>query len=377
MKIGFVLDDTLDNPNGIQQYMLCVGRWLQKHGHEVYYIVGESHRTDVENMFSVSTNINVRFNGNKLSMPAPASYKKLRWLLDDLKLDVLHVQAPYSPFLAGRLIRSVKPSVAVVGTFHILPYSRASRLGSDILGKINTSTAKRFDAMMAVSAPTQVFAGRYYGFRSIVVANPFYHDQFSVARRGKNKPHVVKKIVFLGRLVTRKGPRELLEAVALLYSTNLTKVKYEVTIAGRGPLLNELNRFVEKQGLSKVVTFTGFVEENKKAELLASGDLVVFPSTSGESFGISLLEGMAASQGVVLAGDNLGYACVVADKKQLFNPRDTEAFAKLLANWLDDDTGRESMARLQQQYVRQYDIDEIGPKIVAVYNQALQKRPRS
>ncbi len=377
MKIGFVLDDTLDNPNGVQQYVLCLGNWLSEQGHEVHYIVGESTRSDVPNVHSMTRNIRVRFNGNTLSMPRPAPYQRLRSLLEKLQLDVLHVQVPYSPVLGGRLIHIIQENVAVVGTFHILPYSRLARLGSDVLGKINTNTAKRFDAMMAVSNPTQQFAGRYFGFRSVVVANPFYHDQFSIARRGKNKPSTIKKIVFLGRLVPRKGPKELLAAIAELERQKLNSVEYRVVVGGKGSQLEELQVFVKERHLEQKVQFIGFVEEKDKARLLASADILVFPSISGESFGISLLEGMAASKGIVLGGNNLGYASVVASEKQLFDPCDTNSFAQLIARWLQDDTGRERMAKNQQAHVKQFDIDVIGPKIEQIYAHALHNRLKS
>ena len=86
---------------------------------------------------------------------------------------------------------------------------------------------------------------------------------------------------------------------------------------------------------------------------------------------------MAASKGVVLGGNNPGYASVVAATEQLFEPCDGSSFAQLLARWLDDDKGREVMARLQQTYVRQFDIDVIGPKIEQIYAHALQNRRKS
>lgn len=377
VKIGFVLDDTLDSTDGVQQYVRCVGEWMRQRGHQVYYLASATSRTDLENIYSLSKNIKVRFNANQLSIPLPAGYSKLRSLVEQLELDILHVQVPYSPFLGGRLIRLIHPKVAVVGTFHILPYGRMAQFGSNILGKINTTTARRFDAMMAVSPPTQVFAGRYFGFTSTVVANPFHHDAFSVARRGRVAEPSMKKIVYLGRLVERKGPYELVQAIAEMERKKLTSTQYEVIIAGKGVLQDKLKQYTENNNISDKISFPGFVDEQNKAALLASGDIIVFPSTSGESFGISLLEGMAASRGVVLAGDNPGYASVVAEKKQLFDPRDTTAFARLLAQWLNDDAGRSAMAKKQHTYVQQFDIDVIGPKIEKLYAHALQKRGQS
>src|SRR5579875_4032120 len=100
MKIGMVLDDTLDTPDGVQQYVLQVGRWLSAQGHDVHYLVGATTRTDIPNIHSLSRNKQVRFNGNRMSMPLPASRKKLKQFLRTEQFDVLHVQVPYSPFMA-------------------------------------------------------------------------------------------------------------------------------------------------------------------------------------------------------------------------------------------------------------------------------------
>ncbi|MBL8121225.1 glycosyltransferase family 4 protein [Candidatus Saccharibacteria bacterium] len=374
MKIGIVLDESFDGTDGIQQYMHTVGRWLTEHGHTVYYLVGSTRRTDIDGVYSLSRNMRVKFNGNWLSMPLPTSSRKLRTLLRTLELDILHIQTPYSPFLAGKLIRFAADATAVVGTFHILPFGRMARLGSDILGKINTKTAQRFDAMMAVSPPAQVFAGKHYGFSSVVVPNPFVHDIFSVARRGKLVAHSRKRIVFLGRLVPRKGARSLLKAVSEMNRYATKKLPMEVIIAGKGSQLPRLQRYVRDHELTDIVSFPGYVSEQEKPRLLASADILVFPSSAGESFGISLLEGMAASRGVVLAGNNPGYASVVADERQLIDPKDVSDFARKLVYWLENDSERLNMARIQHIQAQLYDIDKIGPRIERVYKQALNKR---
>ena len=72
MKIGLVFDDSLDSTDGVAQYVLALGDWLDDQGHEVHYLVGETHRTDLPNLHSLSRNVRVTFNGNKLGMPLPA-----------------------------------------------------------------------------------------------------------------------------------------------------------------------------------------------------------------------------------------------------------------------------------------------------------------
>lgn len=98
----------------------------------------------------------------------------------------------------------------------------------------------------------------------------------------------------------------------------------------------------------------------------------MFPSTSGESFGISLLEAFAAGSGVVLAGNNPGYASVVPDDRNLITPNDTANFARALAYWLDNAKERIEMSQLQKKYVKQFDIQRIGALYESVYIEALQ-----
>src|SRR5487761_1271885 len=98
LKIGLVVDDTIDKPDGVQQYVLALGKWFTEQGHEVHYIVGESHRADLPNVHSIARNVAVTFNGNRLTIPLPVPRRKIRNLLDQLNLDVIHVQSPHSPF---------------------------------------------------------------------------------------------------------------------------------------------------------------------------------------------------------------------------------------------------------------------------------------
>lgn len=371
MKIGLVLDDTLDTPDGVQQYVLQVGAWLSDQGHEVHYLVGNTARTDIPNVHSLSRNMRVRFNGNRMSMPLPASKRQLREFLRQERFDVLHVQVPYSPFLAGRLLKVAPADTAVVGTFHILPYSRLVSLANRGLSLLNRRSGRRFDRMLAVSAPAKEFARATYGYMAEVVPNPVRLAQYE----GAHSESPTTNIVFLGRLVERKGPLQLLRAVAYMREQQLYTSDIQVIIGGKGALLAELQRFVEAHQLGDCVRFEGFVAEAAKADFLAQADLAVYPSLGGESFGIVLLEAMAAARGVVLAGNNPGYASVMQPyPDQLFDPNDTVAFAEKLAWYLDHPMARERAAVLQAEYVRHFDIGVVGRELLQVYAGALQSR---
>ena len=303
-------------------------------------------------------------------MPLPTHKKALQSVLAAHNFDILHIQMPYSPFMAGRLMKLASDSTAIVGTFHILPYSQIVLLANRLLALANWRSGKRLKAVMAVSPPAKMFAQKLYGYNCQIVPNPVRVSDFCPKKRSQK--NVLPRIVFLGRLVERKGARHLLEAVAYIREHHLYDLPFEVVIGGKGELLEPLQQYVRQSGLKDIVKFPGFVPETDKASLLATADIAVFPSVSGESFGISLLEAMAAAPGVVLAGNNPGYASVMHGlKNHLVQPLDTPAFASSLVEWLSNSEKRNTAATKQQEYVKQYDIAIVGAQIEAVYDTAL------
>jgi phosphatidyl-myo-inositol alpha-mannosyltransferase len=374
LKIGLVLDDSLDKTDGVQQYVLILGRWLSAQGHEVHYLVGETKRRDMANIHSLSRNVRVRFNQNRMAMPLPASLSAIRTLLAREQFDVLHVQVPYSPALAGRIIKAAGKQTAVVGTFHILPHSPFVALANRVLSRAVRSSLKRFDVITSNTVATEKFARKVFGANGPVIPLPLELDKFYDAKPFE-RYESGKTVMFLGRLVERKGCQYLLQAVARAVADETWPQDARVVICGGGHMEAALKKFVHANGLDKIVEFTGFIKEEDKPRYLASADVVVYPSTGGESFGIVLLEAMAASPGIVLAGNNPGYASVMAPRPQsLFEPKDTAALAIKLVDALENKAGRQTANTWQRAYIHEFDVPTVGKKIVALYNQALHKR---
>lgn len=375
LTIAFVLDDTLDSTDGIQQYVLAVSNWLRSRGHTIHFFVGESKRTDMTNLHSLARNIKVKFNGNTMSMPLPVKKNTVQQLLSDVQPNIVHVQVPYSPFMSGVVLRALPQTVGAVGTFHILPFGFVVSVANKCLSVLTHSTDKRFDAMMAVSPPAAMFAKKTYGFTPTVVPNPIDTKRF---RPPKTATDTFQRVVFLGRLVERKGAKQLLEAIAYASDRHMLPNNVQVHIGGKGEQMAMLQAFAHNHQLDDIVQFDGFIAEENKVAYLSQADIAVFPSVSGESFGISLLEAMAVSRGVVLGGNNPGYASVMHGlKEQLFDPNDTPAFAALLAHWLKSPAERQQAAMQQKAYVQQFSIDVVGEQIESMYYDILQKREQS
>lgn len=391
LRVGLVIDDSLDRPDGVQQHVLTLGAWLTGQGHEVHYLSSTTVRTDLANMHSLARNLRLKFNGNRLGIPLPAPAGPITALLSAVDFDVLHVNMPYSPLLAGRVIARAQPGTRVVGTFHILPWTRLTRWGTRLLGLVQRRQLRRFARVVAVSAPAAVFAAGALGVTPVVIGNPVDVARFTQARdaelvrmaegarvaagevgvgssaRGRGeRTEVPVRIVFLGRLVERKGAGELLRAVAALRS--LTQTSVHVVLGGTGPLREELEAFVAAHGLGDQVEFIGYVTEDDKAALLAGADVVALPSTGGESFGISVVEALAASRGVVLAGDNPGYRTVMEGlEDQLVDATNTPAFAAALARYVDDAAARTAASARQVVHAGRFDVNVIGAQVLEVY----------
>jgi phosphatidylinositol alpha-mannosyltransferase len=374
LKIGFVLDDSLDTSDGVQQYVLTLGKWLGTQGHEVHYLVGNTTRTDIKNVHSLSRNFKVRFNGNRLSIPLPASRRGLGELLAHEKFDVLHVQMPYSPWLAHRIIEILPEQTALTGTFHIVPYSRAVHAANRALAVWLRSTLKRFDDIFAVSGAAQKFAGQVYGIESVVLPNVVEVSRFARAAPLPQYDDHIITIMFLGRLVPRKGCKTLLEAAHVLKQRkNLPP--FRVVVCGKGPLESELKQYVADQVLGDIVSFTGFVPETDKPRFMASADFLVFPSSGGESFGIVLLEAMATGRALVLAGDNEGYRSVLAPKPELLFPSDQPfELANILTTYLRDEVARQQAVTWEKDFVKQFDVGVVGKRLLAAYAESCSRR---
>lgn len=374
LKIGMVLDDSLDKTDGVQQYVLTLGKYLSDHGHEVHYLVGETSRTDIAALHSLSKNVNVRFNHNRMSVPLPASRQQIRRLLTHEQFDILHVQMPYSPFMAGRVIKAAGPLTGIVGTFHIAPHSRLVSFANWLLRGLVGGSIGRFDEVMAVSPVAQDFAWATFNIETALVPNMVSLDPFYNAKPFA-KYDKIPTVVFLGRLVERKGCQYLLRAIERIRKMQLVNTPFRVVLCGTGPMEAELKHFVERHDLQGCVEFAGYVSEDDKPHYLASADVAVFPSTGGESFGIVLVEAMAAARGAVLAGDNPGYASVMGKRPAaLFAPRDTEQFAAKLAGLLNSSFDRDEARRWQREYVSQFDVAYVADEVMALYSSALHKR---
>lgn len=370
-----VLDDSIDRPDGVQQYVLTLGAYLEREGHTVHYVCSESSRDDVT-VHSLARNMAVNFNGNGLRMPLPTSRKAIREFLDRERYDVIHVQTPHSPLFAARVVDEARRlqarTVRIVGTFLILPDSRVSSAATHLLGRVLRRNLRKFDAFVAISTPAAEFAHDSFGIDCELIPAAVDVGAFATAvhtPRPVRGPGDKLVVSFLGRLVERKGALELVRALAALPGQTVRGL--DVRIGGKGPLWGDLEAAIEANELGDVVRLDGFVSEEDKPQFYADADVAVFPATGGESFGIVLIEAMASGSGVVLGGDNPGYKSVLGDRPEVtVDARDPGAFADALALVLGDAELRGVIHAEQAERLRAFDISVTGAAMLELYRRS-------
>jgi phosphatidylinositol alpha-mannosyltransferase len=174
----------------------------------------------------------------------------------------------------------------------------------------------------------------------------------------------VLNIFFLGRFENRKGAMYLLKAYRQLRKRG---IRCRLLLAGTGPQEREIRRYIATRRLGDV-ELLGRISDDDKARYFATADVYVSPATGQESFGIVLLEAMAAGKPIVCS-DIHGYKGVVRRGEQalLVPPKDVKALTEALATLLRDPEMRARMGASGRERVIQYGWENITAKVEEYY----------
>jgi glycosyltransferase involved in cell wall biosynthesis len=177
-------------------------------------------------------------------------------------------------------------------------------------------------------------------------------------------------VLFVGRLIPRKGISYLIEAAKRVVQERKETL---FIIVGNGPLRNRLVAEVKAAGVTDNFVFLGDVSENDLAEAYSCTDVFAFPSIQ-EGQGIALLEAQASSKPVV-AFNVSGVAEAVRDKETgfLVEPSDSEKLAEAILQLLSDASLREKMGTKGREFVKTtLSWDICAQKMLSVYHEAQQ-----
>ena len=174
-----------------------------------------------------------------------------------------------------------------------------------------------------------------------------------------------RELLFLGRIEEpRKGLSVLIDALPMI----LNQVP-DLSVIVAGPGDDEDIRKDIPEHIDRAITFIGTVSDQRKQELLREVQVYVAPHTGGESFGIVLVEAMAAGACVV-ASDIPAFQQVLENGKagRLFTTNDPRSLAEAVLSVLADDAARRALVDRGATRAEQYDWDTVVDEVLDVYD---------
>jgi phosphatidyl-myo-inositol alpha-mannosyltransferase len=328
LRIGLVCPYSLSRPGGVQGQVVGLTRALETRGHRVTVFAPLDDPADAPaGIDMVVSGRSVALPANGSRAPVSVSPRSIAHAVRAVQLgrfDVLHVHEPFSPGLPYGLLvaRRIPPMIA---TFH----RSGGSFFYSVLRPVARLLARKLATRCAVSEAARETAFAALDGEYEVLFNGVEIERY---RDADPWPKERPAILFLGRHEERKGLGVLLEAFAMLAeaSERAPETAPMLWIAGNGPETDWLHRLHPD---SPDIRWLGVLTEEEKRSRLVAADLLCAPSLGGESFGMVLLEAMAART-LVVASDIDGYRDAVGGHAALVPPGDPRALASALAESL-------------------------------------------
>jgi len=337
MKIALCSDWVYPSVGGVQSHIAGLSKQLKIFGHEVVIVTKGMH--DVEEI-NQSNETEIREIKTKSIAPIqhviiPPNKEDLRKILKKEKFDIVHAHHAFTPTALLSINAAKKLGIPTVLTNHSISIASSSDLIWGSMSQLFFPLKKYIDAadrIIAVSQAASEFIGRFTEGKEIVVI-PNGVDVFKFSQSEYLDPGLIASdflesptLFTVGRLSFRKGFHLLIEAMPNI----LRKVPdAQLYIAGKGYMMTFLKGLSNSLGLTNNVNFLGYVPDEALPWLYKNSDVFEFPSISAESFGITLIEAMAANSSIVASRIG-GVPEIIDDGKNglLFNPWDSKTLAE-------------------------------------------------
>ena len=343
MKIGLVCPYDISRSGGVQDQVKRLRRWLDEAGNEVKLIApGDS----AEPGF-VSAGRATVVPANGAATPVALSVSAGQRVINALQdVDVAHVHEPLMPQVSLSALR--RAPVPLVGTFHAdvsAPAGAVYRYGKPL-------TRKWFKRLAVITAVSPIAARVVADTRRVrIIPNGIDVELYASEEKQPGS------VAFLGRNDERKGLRYLLAAWPQVRAAHPSA---ELTVIG-----------AEDPGAAPVgVEFVGRVEESVKREMLGRASVFCAPNLGGESFGIVVVEAMAAGCAVVASGLP-AFVRVAGDTARFVAPADSSGIADAITQLLDDEQTARALGRAAVAASQRFGRERVAAEYLAAYEDAL------
>ncbi|CAN5906350.1 glycosyltransferase family 4 protein [soil metagenome] len=367
MRIALVCPYDWTRPGGVQSHVAQLATYLSAR-HEVAVFAphrrGAAPAVDAPTVVDVGRPVQIPYNRSvaPVAVMPTAGLRVLRRLAA-FAPDVTHVHEPLSPLVSSTV--AALGGRPLVATFH--SWSDSDRMYR-LVAPFGRFVSRRLDARVAVSPAAQVYAAEALGvpiggFRVIP-------NGIDVARYAKAEPLEAlcdparPLLLFVGRLEPRKGLDVLVRAF-LRVRAAVPSVR--LCVVGEGAQRTRCQQMIPSS-IRHDALFVGHVDEAEKPRYFASADLFIAPNVGGESFGIVLLEAMAAGLPII-ASDIPGFRTVMRDGRQgrLVPVGDASTLADTVTTLLSTEKLRQAMSREGRRQADEFDWHRVAADLEALY----------
>ena len=359
MRIGIVCPYSLTVPGGVQAQVLGLARELRHRGHEAR-VLGPCDGPPPEPFVTpLGDSLPLSANGSIAPLaPDPSAALRTLRVLADEQFDVLHLHEPLAPGPTSTAL--MVHSAPTVGTFHAAGGSASYR----ILRPALTRLLRRIDHRVVVSKDALALVQSNLGGEYEVLFNGVELDAirsvtpWSVRASGSSERQTV---FFCGRHEERKGLRVLVEAV------RHSELDIDVWIGSDGPDTAELAAATAGDDRFQ---WLGRVTDEEKFARLRTADVFCAPSLRGESFGVVLIEAMAAGTTVVASSLD-GYRNVATHDVDavLVEPGDVDALGAGLRRVLADDELSRRLRRAGDRRAEEFAMTALADRYLEIYRE--------
>ncbi len=374
MKIVQVSPYDYTHPSGVNRHLFSLGETFTQMGHEVKYILPSSRPKEAcpnRNVTFIGTPIPMHASGSIVRSPVSpwifySDHYNLCEMLEDEQFDIVHMHEPLFPPLTTACLRYSRSTN--IGTFHA---TRPRSWGYWFWRPWLNQWIPKLDGRIAVSKPARDFISRYFPGEYAIIPNGIDLERFDTY----TEPFVEYmdgkiNILFVGRLERRKGFRYLLEAFRRAKQNN-SNIRLIVV----GPI-NKLR--LHYKLLTKIynledIIYVDYVSNEDLSRFYHTCDIFCAPATGKESFGIVLLEAMAAYK-PVLATNIDGYASVLSQNVDglMVPPKNITALAEALKVLINDKQLRQSLGKAGREKAERHNWDKVSAQVMDYYEQTIE-----
>ena len=377
IKIGLVSPYDFSHPGGVTEHISHLAAELRRRGAVVKLLAPASGDLPEilddfaeDDFYRIGRPVPVPVNGSiaRITMSFHLA-RHISRILEAERFDIIHCHEPLLPALPVTVLRASK--VCNVGTFHA--YAKSST--AYYYGKrLVRRYYRKLHGRIAVSDPAREFVSKYFPGMYRVVPNGVDLARFQGVESLPQFRDGKINLLFVGRLEKRKGLGTLLRAYLEL-KNRIPEMR--LIVVGDGRMRGGYERYIEAHDIPDIV-LAGYVSPRDLPRYHASADVFVAPNTGKESFGIVLLEAMAAGLPVV-ATDIPGFSQVVNPGEQgiLVRKDDPVSMASALHLLAADAGLRARLGAAGRASAAEYSWERVADQVVEVYDGALRRWHRT